>query len=183
MKRILVLLLIFGVMLGCLGEEDNDIPTTTDAPKTTTPAPEETGQPETTDPPEDQKETKSIDWVDSVEKAKEKTNEEKWIFVYFTSDNCPWCKELEETTYKDDKVVQVMEEYFIPVYFDLDIESNEETFKEKYRQYVGNGIPSALILDSNGKPLYKLVGPANITKILSDPANIEKLRKEREDEE
>lgn len=154
-KRILVLLLISGVMLGCLGEEDSDIPTTTkDTPETITPAPEETGQPETPNSSE-----KEIEWLESVEKAKEIAQEEnKLIYVDFNADFCVWCQKLEEETYKNNEVITLINKNFVPVFFDLDKEENKKIYKEEYRQYVQDSLPTMLILDSNGKPLYRITG-------------------------
>ncbi|MEA1992828.1 MAG: DUF255 domain-containing protein, partial [Euryarchaeota archaeon] len=150
MKR-LALILVLAIMVGCIGGENNEPTTTT----TNTP---ETTAPEETDPPETPKENTSIEWLESVERAKEETNGEKLIFVDFNADSCVWCKKLEEETYVDTKVIALINEYFVPVFFDLDIASNQEVYKEKYYRYVQGSIPTILILDPNGKALYKIVG-------------------------
>ena len=46
----------------------------------------------------------------------------------------------------------------MPVYFDLDIEANKEIYIQKYHKYIQGYLPTILILDKEGKPLYRITG-------------------------
>jgi len=128
--RKIVLILIFSLVLGCIGEENTDkIP---EIP---------------------------IAWVDDVEQAKEMAeNEDKLLFIYFTAKTCPACRQMEKKTYRDEDVIILINENFVPVYFDLDAEANKEIYDADYDQYVEKKIPTVLIFDCERKLLYKIVG-------------------------
>jgi thiol:disulfide interchange protein DsbD len=142
--RKIVLILIFSLLLGCIGEEDS----------IKTPEPTET--PAITETP---KEKTSITWVYDVEEAKEiAKNGNKLILIDFNADNCGWCRKLEEITYKEEGVIKLVNENFVPVFFDLDIKANKEIYVQKYQVYVHDALPTLLILDSEGKALYRITG-------------------------
>lgn len=130
--RKIILILIFSLLLGCISEE-NSIETT--------------------------KEKTSIAWVYNIEEAEGIAKEEnKLIFIDFNADNCGWCRKLEEITYREENVIKLVNENFVPVYFDLDIEANKEIYVQKYHKYVQGYLPTILILDKEGKPLYRITG-------------------------
>ncbi len=142
--RKIILLLMFSLVLGYISEED----TIKTSETTETPAITETPKKET-----------SIAWIDDVEQAKEiAKNGNKLILIDFTADWCVWCKEMEKTTYKDENVIKLVNENFVPVFFDLDIEANKEIYEANYHKYVKGALPTILILDSDAKPLYRIVG-------------------------
>jgi len=142
--RKIVLILIFSVLAGCISEEDS----------IKTPEPTET--PAVTETP---KEKTSITWVYDVEQAKEiAKNGNKLILIDFNADNCGWCRKLEEITYKEKEVIKLVNENFVPVFFDLDIETNKEIYEANYHKYVQGYLPTLLILDSEGKALYRITG-------------------------
>jgi thioredoxin-related protein len=161
MKGILSLLFVFGIVFGCIGGESESSPPTT-AEQSSPPA-TETWSPEAptsaTSPPEQPRET-SIEWVETVDKAKEraKTEEKEFIYIDFNADSCGWCRKLEEETYEETDVITLINEHFVPVFFDLDIESNQKIYMENYHRYVGGSLPTILILNSDGKALYRIVG-------------------------
>ncbi len=142
--RKIILLLMFSLLLGCISEEDT----------VKTPEPTETHV--ITEAPEEET---SIAWIDDVEEAKGIAEEEnKLILIDFNADNCVWCQRLEDTTYKEEDVIKLVNENFVPVFFDLDIEANKEIYAVNYHKYVQGALPTLLILDSDAKPLYRIVG-------------------------
>jgi thioredoxin-related protein len=142
--RKIILLLMFSLLLGCISEED--------AIKT----PEPTETPAITEAPEEEN---SIVWIYDVEEAKGIAEEEnKLILIDFNADNCVWCQRLEDTTYKEEGVIKLVNENFVPVFFDLDIEANKEIYVVNYHKYVQGALPTILILNSDAKPLYRIVG-------------------------
>lgn len=75
----------------------------------------------------------------------------KPIFVYFHSKYCKVCKKLDETTFKDPKIIEILSKKYIALVVDLSDKSNKETLaiKEKYGIF---GYPAFLLIDSDGTP-------------------------------
>ena len=59
---------------------------------------------------------------------------------------------------KEEDVIKLVNENYVPVFFDLDIEANKEIYVVNYHKYVQGTLPTILILDSDAKPLYRIVG-------------------------
>jgi len=146
MKRPALILILGIIVLGCVDEKDNE----------TTNTPEVTETPAATEAPEEET---AIAWLYDVEQAKEiAKNGNKLILIDFNADLCVWCQRLEDTTYKEEDVIKLVNENFVPVFFDLDIEVNKEIYEANYHKYVQGTLPTILILDSDAKPLYRIVG-------------------------
>jgi len=63
---------------------------------------------------------KKIEWLKDIEQAKEKSSHErKPILLQFEMNNCGGCKKMEATTYKDQKVIDEMNELFVLLKLDL----------------------------------------------------------------
>ena len=61
-----------------------------------------------------------MDWLTNLDKAKEESLKlKKPILLQFEMENCGGCKKLEETTYKDQKVNDEMNEWFVLLKLDL----------------------------------------------------------------
>lgn len=56
-----------------------------------------------------------VTWYKFQEGWNKAQAENKHLFVDFTATWCKWCKELERTTFKDPKVVEMLNESFVPV--------------------------------------------------------------------
>ncbi len=147
MKRTIPVLifsvLIFSVLEGCITTEKNntEINTSTTETPQTTPA------------------KKEIAWIYDIDEAKQTAQKEnKLILIDFNAAWCVWCKRMEEDTYTDGDVIDLVNKNFVPVYFNLDIEANKQIYLENYDKYVHGALPTILILDSEGKPLYRIVG-------------------------
>jgi len=89
-------------------------------------------------------------------KIAEAKRSEKPIFIYFHSKYCKVCKKLDETTFKDPRIINILSNSYISLLVDLSDKTNEETtaIKEKYNIF---GYPSFLIIDSDGKPLSDFI--------------------------
>jgi len=85
------------------------------------------------------------------EKLAQAKREDKPIFVYFHSKYCKVCKKLDETTFKDPKIIKILSSKYIALMVDLSEKSNKETvaIKEKYGVF---GYPGFLLIDSDGTP-------------------------------
>ncbi|MGH9399112.1 MAG: thioredoxin domain-containing protein [Thermoanaerobaculia bacterium] len=65
---------------------------------------------------------------------------------------CHWCHVMEETTYKDPKVVALLGEHFVAVRVDQDARPD---LSNRYEDY---GWPATIIFDASGRELVKFAG-------------------------
>jgi len=74
-------------------------------------------------------------------------SEDKLVFLDISASWCHWCKVMEETTYKDPRVVELLNTGFVPVYVDSD---KRPDINDRYNQ---GGWPSVAILTPKGRVL------------------------------
>lgn len=65
---------------------------------------------------------------------------------------CHWCHVMEETTYRDPKVVALLRRHFVAVRVDQD---SRPDLSNRYEDY---GWPATIIFDANGRELVKFAG-------------------------
>jgi len=94
-----------------------------------------------------------MDWLTNLDKAKEESlKSHKPILLQFEMDNCGGCKKLEATTYKDQKVIEEMNEWFVLLKLDL-IKDRE------VRRLLGTyWTPAIYFLDQNVNSFYHFNG-------------------------
>jgi thioredoxin-related protein len=94
-----------------------------------------------------------MEWFTNLEQAKEEAvKTKKLILLQFEIENCGGCKKLEATTYKDQKVMDDMNEWFVLIKLDL-IKDRE------VRRHLGAyWTPSIYFLDQNGDSYYHFNG-------------------------
>ncbi len=99
----------------------------------------------------------NIEWLKDIEQAKEKSSHErKPILLQFERDQCSGCKKLEAITYLDEKVVEELQQWFIPLR--LDILSNRKIRS----QFSAIWTPSFFIMDRREKLYFTHDGYLNI---------------------
>ncbi len=127
-----------------------------------------------------------IKWFSFEEGLKKAQKENKLILMDIYAQWCHWCNVIENTTYRDKKVVDFIEKHFIPVRVDAE---KQPDINKKYNQ---GGLPTTVILNEKGEILWgsgRYVSPENMLKILKyfsslskkeikEIANKNKLRKE-----
>jgi len=87
-------------------------------------------------------------YAGSFQNAKTKASTEgKLFFVEFYADWCTPCKWMDKTTFKDDKVVTILNDNYVPL--KMDIESIEGSDLKK--QYEVRMLPTILIFNSQGR--------------------------------
>lgn len=94
-----------------------------------------------------------MNWLTNIEQAKEESlKSRKPILLQFEMDGCGGCKKLEATTYKDQKVIEEMNEWFVLLKLDL-IKDRE------VRKMLGAyWTPAMYFLDQNGNSYYHFNG-------------------------
>lgn len=99
----------------------------------------------------------SIDWMDDLREAiKMAQAENKRVLIDFTADWCAACKKMDATTFKDGTVIKELERNWIPVKIDSTVQSTKiESILKKFNI---TGLPSMVILDSDGRMVKKLAG-------------------------
>jgi len=89
-------------------------------------------------------------WTPSVfEEAKEK---KRLVLVDFSAEWCSFCKKMDKTTWRDPQVLAIIGENYIPVRVEDEIDTE---LAEKYRDY---GRPAIIVLDADGKEIFKKTG-------------------------
>jgi len=105
-----------------------------------------------------------IKWYDfekGIEKAKK---ENKHIFIDFYTDWCHWCKVLDEKTYSDEKVIDILNKYYISIKLNPKKNKNVVFKEKKYsnaelaRFFKVRGYPALYFLNSNADVINAIPG-------------------------
>ena len=109
------------------------------------------------------KENSEIKWLTFEEGLKKAQKENKLILMDIYGKWCHWCNVMENTTYRNRKVIELIKKYYIPVRVDAD---KYPDINKKYNQ---GGLPSTLILDKNGNIVFGgiYIPPDDMIKVLS----------------
>ena len=96
-------------------------------------------------------ETKSeIQWAKDFKSGiKEATAKNKPVLFVFSRHTCKYCVILEDTTFKDQRVIKALSRDFVSIVSYTD--ENDYTPKELWRP----GTPSIWFLKSNGEPMFQ----------------------------
>ena len=99
-------------------------------------------------------ESVSVDWGEDLPAALERARSEgKPVLVNFYADWCVWCKRLEATTLRDSQVADLLSDRVVAV--SLDVDGNG---KELSNQYRVDGLPTILVLDTDGREIGRIPG-------------------------
>ena len=93
-------------------------------------------------------------WNDQVfEKA---TKEDKLVIISIGYSSCHWCHVMEEETFEDEKVAEIMNKDFISIKVDREERPDvDQVYMTAVQLMSGNGgWPLNVIVLPNGKPLY-----------------------------
>lgn len=108
-----------------------------------------------------------IEWYSVTEAEKmQAENPEKPLFIDVYTDWCGWCKQMDNTTFKDEEVVSFINEYFIPVKFDAE-QKEDVTFKGQKFKYIQVGrkgvheLAAALLQGNLSYPSYVVINGKN----------------------
>tara|TARA_B100000508_G_scaffold140085_2_gene140004 strand:- start:5073 stop:5594 length:522 start_codon:yes stop_codon:yes gene_type:complete len=104
----------------------------------------------------------SINWsnIDTLNTVlKDSSDNEKHVFVDVYTDWCGWCKRMDQTTFKDPEIVELLDKYFVTIKFDAEQKDSIE-FGGRYFKFVDNGrrgyneLASALLQGKMSYPTY-----------------------------
>lgn len=94
-----------------------------------------------------------MEWLTNLEQAKEEAlKTKKIILLQFEMDGCVGCKKLDETTYKNQKVIDELNDWFVLLKLDLIKD------REVRRSLGGYWTPAIYFLDQNGNSYYHFNG-------------------------
>lgn len=94
-----------------------------------------------------------MDWLTNLEHAKEEaTKTRKLILLQFEMDGCRGCKKLEATTYKEQKVINEINEWFVLLKLDL---IKDREVRKSFGAY---WTPAIYFIDQNGNSYYHFNG-------------------------
>ena len=94
---------------------------------------------------------KTIDWKQYNDGIRLAKKQNKKVFLHFRTDWCRYCVKMEKATFKDNSVVQFLNEHFISIKVDGDKE------KSIAKAHKVKGFPDTRFLDEK-KEAYRLPG-------------------------
>ena len=101
-----------------------------------------------------------MDWLTNLEQAKEEAlKTRKLILLQFEMNGCGGCKKLNATTYKNEKVIDEMNEWFVLLKQDLIKD------REVRRSLGAYWTPAIYFLDQNGNSYYHFNGYLPATEL------------------
>lgn len=95
---------------------------------------------------------RSQDWASIVENAR--TNQ-KLIFVDAYTDWCGWCKVMDEKTFSNETIGNIMNQNFINVKLEME---KEDLGKQLAMKYAVSAFPTYLIFNGKGEMIYQTFG-------------------------
>ena len=94
----------------------------------------------------------TIDWKEYNDGIRLARKTEKKVFLHFRTDWCGYCAQMEKTTFKDNTVINFLNEHFVSIKVDGD---REKSFTKAYKV---TGFPDNRFLDEERKEVYRLPG-------------------------
>ncbi len=93
-----------------------------------------------------------INWSKDYDSALAKAKKEsKLVLVLVTTEDCRWCRKLEATTLKDERVTTKLNSKFSSVHVTRDVDKYPSTIKAPM-------VPMSVFLNSDGKIVHQLPG-------------------------
>lgn len=119
-------------------------------------------------PPLSTSENKGIEWLSSLDEGMEVARRDgKFLILDFYAKWCTVCKELDEKTFSDKRVMESLSNY---VLVRIDLSRGE---REEIKKFNVMGIPTVIFLDSTGNELSRFSGFKNPDDFLKE---LEKIK-------
>jgi len=108
----------------------------------------------------------TLNWLSYNEGLTLAEKENKYVLVYFYTDECSWCKKMVDQTYSNEEVKKILSDQFVAVKIDARsenkvMENGEEISERKLATlYQVSGYPTTWFLDSNEQfiPVLNYIG-------------------------
>ncbi|MEA2091889.1 MAG: thioredoxin family protein [Campylobacterota bacterium] len=114
-----------------------------------------------------------LGWSDDYEKALEVAKKEKKdVYVLVTSATCRWCRKFEATTLQDREVLRMLNEKYILVHADRDMDDLPEWFKVKR-------VPRHYFVTAKGEEIFSFLGYWDELDFRSFLGDVDKKYKEK----
>lgn len=97
-------------------------------------------------------EAEQIKWHSYDEGLQLGKNEGKKVFINFYADWCHYCKLLDKKTFVDERIINYLNEYFIPV------KVNSDKNRNVAQKYQVRNLPVMWILNKDGEPIGQQPG-------------------------
>ncbi len=111
----------------------------------------------------------SDDYEASLEVAKK---ENKDVYVLVTSSTCRWCRKFEATTLQDEEVLRMLNEKYVLVHADRDMDDLPEWFKIKR-------VPRHYFVTAKGEEIFSFLGYWDELDFRSFLGDVERKYKEK----
>ncbi len=98
-------------------------------------------------------------------------SQNKPIFLDVYTSWCGWCKQLDNTTYKDPSVIRYINKNFIPLKINAEYAKGPEIAK----RYAVDSYPRMMFLDSTGKSLLTLIGYCDAPNLLKSANQVSRV--------
>jgi len=113
------------------------------------------------------------EWSDDYEaslKVAQKQNKD--VYVLITSASCRWCRKFENTTLKDKEVLKMLNEKYIIVHTDRDMDELPSWMNAKR-------VPKHYFVTAKGKEIFSFLGYWDSLDFKSFLGDVDKKRKEK----
>ncbi|RPH48578.1 MAG: thioredoxin family protein [Desulfobacteraceae bacterium] len=94
----------------------------------------------------------NIKWHSYIEGMESGKKNKKKVFLYFYSNSCGYCEDMEKVTFKDVSVIEYLDKNFISVKVNADREKNAVS------SYNIRGLPSNWFIGEKGESISNLPG-------------------------
>ncbi len=105
-------------------------------------------------------ETGTIGWKNYTPGMAMAGKESKSIFLYFHAEWCTYCTKLKQTTFKNKKILEYLENNFISIQVDSD---KEKALAQEWRV---KGLPTLWFLEADGTRISSIPGYLDATQLL-----------------
>lgn len=96
--------------------------------------------------------TNDIRWYGYEEGLAKAKREGKIVYIHFFMDICKYCKEMEATTFHNQKVVEILNKKFVPIRVNSD-----KDYKIAYKYNI-RPVPDNWFFDQNGERIFRQLG-------------------------